>query len=114
MARILAVGTRVDLEITVLREVDILPARYASSAHSQFGAPCDLELGAELGVARGVQWWYPYTLVQCKVVNVTNTLKTLQRGTVVANVYAMNASDAERIQLLVEPPLPGPRPRRYQ
>ena len=31
VARILAVCTRVDLEITVLREVDILPAWYASS-----------------------------------------------------------------------------------
>ena len=71
-------------------------------------APYDLELGAERGVARGVQWWYPYTPVQCKVVNVTNTLKTFQRGTVVANVYAMNTRDVERIQVLVEPPLPDP------
>ena len=33
VARILAVCTRVDLEITVLREVDIVPARYASSGY---------------------------------------------------------------------------------
>ena len=37
MARILAVCTRVDLEITVLREVDILPARAASSGYEARG-----------------------------------------------------------------------------
>ena len=34
----------------------------------------------------------------------------MQRGTIVANVYAMNASDVERIQLLAEPPLADPDP----
>ena len=73
-------------------------------------APYDLELSAELRLARRVQWWYSYTHGLCKVVNVTNTLKTMQRGTIVANVYAMNASDVERIQLLAEPPLADPDP----
>ena len=37
MARILAVRTGVDLEIAVLREVDILPARSASSGYDARG-----------------------------------------------------------------------------
>jgi len=35
--RILAVCTRVDVEIPVLREVDILPSRYASSGYEARG-----------------------------------------------------------------------------
>ena len=34
--------------------------------------PYDMELGSELGIARGVQWWYPAgNPLQCKVVNRT-------------------------------------------
>ena len=32
-------------------------------------ASYDMETGAELGIARGAQWWYPGTPLQCKVVN---------------------------------------------
>lgn len=31
----------------------------------------DLKLEVGLGVARGVQWWYPHTPLKCKLVNVT-------------------------------------------
>ena len=76
-------------------------------------APYDLASGAELGVARGVQWWYPYTPIQCKTVNVMDMPKTLQRGAIAANVYAMNASDVERMRLLLEPPPPDPDPDAF-
>ena len=69
----------------------------------------DLEQGVNLGVARGVAWWYPHTPLPCKVVNVTTSPVTLQRGMKVATVYALNASDIERIKLLHEP-LPTPAP----
>lgn len=67
----------------------------------------DLEHGADLGIARGVEWWYPHTPLHCKVVNVTKLPITLQRGMTVASVYALNASDVERIKLLHES-LPNP------
>ena len=64
--------------------------------------PYDMELGAELGVARGVQWWYPGNPLQCKVVNRTKTAMTIQQGVVVAKVFATNSSDTERMRLLLD------------
>lgn len=64
--------------------------------------PFDLELQADLGMARGVQWWHPYTPLKGKMVNVTNAPITLQRGKAIANVYTLNASDVERMTLLDE------------
>lgn len=68
----------------------------------------DLELAVELGVARGVQWWFPHTPFRCKLVNVSKTSATVQRGMAVANVYALNASDVERMKLLTEPSARSP------
>lgn len=65
----------------------------------------DLEQGADLGTARGVQWWYPHTPLHCKMVNVTKTSVSLQRGMTIANAYALNAGDVERIKLLHEAPM---------
>lgn len=62
----------------------------------------DMELGAELGIARGVQWWYPGNPLQCKVVNRTKTAMTIQRGAVIAKVFATNSSDTERMRLLLD------------
>jgi len=61
-----------------------------------------MELGAELGIARGVQWWYPGNPLQCKVVNRTKTAMTIQRGAVIAKVFATNSSDTERMRLLLD------------
>ena len=51
--------------------------------------PYDMELGAELETARGVQWWYSGTPLQCKVVDRTKTAMTIQQGVVVAKVFAI-------------------------
>ena len=61
-----------------------------------------MELGAELGIARGVQWWYPGNPLQCKVFNRTKTAMTIQRGAVIAKVFATNSSDTERMRLLLD------------
>ena len=64
----------------------------------------DMEQGAELGIARGVQWWYPGNPLQCKVVNRSSRPIAIQQGLVVAKVYATNSSDTERMRLLLEKP----------
>ena len=74
-------------------------------------ASYDVELGTELRVARGTQWWYPGTPLQCKVVNRSKALLTLKRGGVVARIYAVNTSDRERMRMLRDPTVsaePGP------
>ena len=67
----------------------------------------DMELGAEMGVARGAQWWYPGTPLQCKVVNRSKASLTLKRGRVVARIYAVNTSDKERMRMLCDPAYPA-------
>lgn len=44
----------------------------------------DMEKGVLLEVARGVQWWYPGNLLQCKVVNHMQTPRVLRKGVVMA------------------------------
>lgn len=65
-----------------------------------------MESGAELGIAGGTQWWYPKTPLQCKVVNHSKAPLTLQQGGVVARIYAVNTSDKERMQVLLDPAVP--------
>ena len=69
--------------------------------------PYDMELGAEMGVARGTQWWYPGTPLQCKVVNRSKAPLTLKRGGVVARIYAVNTSGKERMRMLCDPAYPA-------
>ena len=66
----------------------------------------DMEAGAELGIARGAQWWYPGTPLQCKVVNRSKVPLTLIQGGVVARIYAVNTSDKERMRMLLDPVMP--------
>ena len=61
-----------------------------------------MELGAELGVASGVQWWYPGNPLQCKVVDRTKTSVTIQQGVVVAKLFVTNSSDIERMRILLD------------
>ena len=61
-----------------------------------------MELGAELGIASGVQWWYPGDPLQCKVVNRTKTAMTIEKGVVVTKVFVTNSSDTERMRLLLD------------
>ena len=44
----------------------------------------DMETGAELVIARGAQWWYPGTPLQCKAVSCSKVLLILKQGGVVA------------------------------
>ena len=58
----------------------------------------DLELGVDLAVPRGVQWWFPGVPLQCKLSNVTQgNMKIL----VIATVYAVNNYDRERMKSLM-------------
>ena len=59
-----------------------------------------VETGAELGVIRGTQWWYPGMPLQCKVVNRFKASRTLKRGGVVARIYAVNTNDRERLKIM--------------
>lgn len=67
----------------------------------------------DLGVARGVQWWYPHTPLKCKVAKVTKALISLPPEMAVVNVYAMNTTDVEQIKLLEEAPVQTPVNRVY-
>ena len=69
--------------------------------------PYGMELGAEMGVPRGTQWWYPGTPLQCKVVNRSKASLTLKRVVVVAWIYPVNTSDKERMRMAVRPRLSG-------
>ena len=62
----------------------------------------DIGLRAELGITRGVQWWYPDNPLQCKVVNQAKTAMAIQQVVVVAKVFATNASDTEMMRLLLD------------
>ena len=61
--------------------------------------------GADLGVARGVQWWYPHTSLRCKLVNLSRAPVSIQKGLGTANVYAMNTSNVDRLRLLDDSPV---------
>ena len=63
----------------------------------------DLKLGADLGVPRGAQWWFPGIPLQCKLSNVTQDSMKVQGGMVVAMVYAVNNYDRERMKSLMNP-----------
>ena len=71
-------------------------------------APYDLEDSATLGASRGVQWWTPGTPLKIKLDNRTRFPETLPRGTVVAEAFAVNSDDLERMILLKEPLLEHP------
>ena len=64
--------------------------------------PHGMKLGVEVGIARGVQWWYLGNSPQCNVVNRTKTSMTIQQGLVVAKVFATNSSDTENMRLLLD------------
>ena len=66
-------------------------------------ASYDMETGAELGIARGAQWWHPGTPLQCKVVNRSKVPLALKQGGAVARIYAVNTRDQERIRMLLDP-----------
>ena len=78
----------------------------------------DMETGAEVGVARGVQWWEPGTPVYCKIVNRSNTRGKVLRGHPIARMIAVNVRDSARFQSLfdanpstVEPSVPPLKPQ---
>lgn len=58
--------------------------------------PFDMEIVAELGVARAVQWWYPGNLLQCTVINRTNTPLAVPKFFVVAKVHAQPTQATRR------------------
>ena len=57
----------------------------------------------DLGVPRGAQWWFPGIPVQRKLSNVTQDNVKIQRGLMIATVYAVNNYDRECIKTLVNP-----------
>ena len=63
-------------------QVDVYAKALQPQDHG--AAPYDMETGAELGVARGTQWWYLGAPLQCKVVNGSKASLTLKRGEKVA------------------------------
>eukprot|EP00752_Nemacystus_decipiens_P002618 g2451.t1 len=62
--------------------------------------PFDPEKGADIGVARGVQWWTPGTA----------RTKTIEAGVQVVTAYTTNCEDVERMRLLKEPVPPQVEP----
>ena len=66
-------------------------------------ASYDMETGAELGIARGAQWWHPGTPLQCKMVNRSKVPLALKQGGAVARIYAVNTRDKERMRTLLDP-----------
>lgn len=66
-------------------------------------ADFDLDREAQVGLARGVQWWTPRTPLACKVVNKTKAPRRICKDIVVAKVIALNTSDRERMQTLLAP-----------
>ena len=69
--------------------------------------PFDLEGDAEVGVAKGVQWWTPGVPPKVKLINRSTGPKTVKQGVQVATAYATNCDDLERMLLLKEPaPMP--------
>ncbi|CAB1096285.1 unnamed protein product [Ectocarpus sp. CCAP 1310/34] len=65
--------------------------------------PFDLESDAEIGVAKGVQWWTPGTASKIKLVNRATGPKTVGQGVQVATAYGTNCDDLKRTFLLKEP-----------
>ena len=62
----------------------------------------DMERGALVGVARGIQWWDPGMPVRCKIVNRGSSFAKLVRGHPVAHMIAVNIRDTERFYSLVD------------
>ena len=62
----------------------------------------DMERGAMVGVARGIQWWDPGMPVHCKIANGGNSFAKLVRGHPVAHMIAVNTRDTERFYSLVD------------
>ena len=62
----------------------------------------DMERGALVGVARGIQWWDPGMPVRCKIVNRGNKFAKLVRGHPVAHMIAVNTRDTYRFYSLVD------------
>ena len=60
----------------------------------------DLDKGALVGLARGVQWWRPGTPVTCKLVNRGNLPGRVPIGSPIARLIAMNTRDAARFDSL--------------
>eukprot|EP00903_Cladosiphon_okamuranus_P006352 g6222.t1 len=67
--------------------------------------PFDPDQGADMAVARGVQWT-PGTLPKIKLTNRTTTTKAVEAEVQVATAYATNCDDVERMLLLKEPAPP--------
>ena len=59
----------------------------------------DMERGALVGVARGIQWWDPGMPVHCKIVNRGNSFAKLVRGHPVAHMIAVNTRNRNPEQL---------------
>ena len=66
----------------------------------------DLEKGAVLGVARGIQWWEPGTPLLCKVVNRSPNECLIRAHQHIAQVVAVNVDDEERFRSLFLTPDP--------
>ena len=62
----------------------------------------DMERGALVGVARGIQWWDPGMPVHCKIVSRGNSFAKLVRGHPVAHMIAVNTRNTERFYSLVD------------
>ena len=61
----------------------------------------DMERGALVGVARGIQRWDPGMPVHCKIVNRGNSFAKLVRGHPVTHMIVINTRDTERFYSLL-------------
>ncbi|CAB1114741.1 unnamed protein product [Ectocarpus sp. CCAP 1310/34] len=59
--------------------------------------------GADIAVARGVQWWTPGTAPKVKLMNRTTHTKSIDAGVQIATSYATNCDNVERMLLIKEP-----------
>ena len=74
----------------------------------------DKEKGASVYIARGAQWWTPGSAPNLKLANHSTSPKSIEQGIEVAEAYATNCDDVERMILWKEPgptPPPAPPPR---
>ena len=71
----------------------------------------DMDRGALVGVARGIQWWNLGMPVYCKIVNGENLFAKIVRDHPVAHMIAVNTGDTERLNSLFDSSLSTIDPR---
>ena len=69
----------------------------------------DKQKGASVYIVRGALWWTPGSAPKLKLVNHSTSPKSIEQGIDVAEAYATNCDDVERMILWKElPPTPPP------